>query len=276
MFQVGSYQIRKCASCGHGYVAPMPTVADLDRLYQLESDSLYANGVAGKVADFLDASPDRFLSYYADRLAAIGKSGVDIDGTILDFGCTNGAFVEGLTKAGYRRALGYDIAETLVEQGRKRWKVDLHSGDLREFLQSNPDKFDVIHSVNVLEHLPDPRATLDVLQGSLKPDGALVLSVPNTQSLQVFVAGTRSPIVAPPHHLQYFSPRSFTALVEAFGFRVVSVETPFWGIETDTYLALLGVPRWAGAAIRLGMGLPAAVIRKLRWGGVIRLVAVRR
>lgn len=275
MFTVDGYRIMRCRSCGHGYVAPMPTAADLDRLYSGSSDSLYANGVAGQVAEYLDADPARFLSYYADRFALINRSGVGAGATILDFGCTNGTFVAALTRAGYTDAAGYDIADTLVSEGRRRLGVNLHTGDLDQFICSHTAKFDAIHSMNVFEHVPDPKRLLSKLEKCLKPRGAFLLSVPNTASLQVMIAGKRSPIIAPPHHLQYFSPRSLATLVEALGFQVRSVETPFWGIEADTYLTLQGTPRWVASAVRVAMQVPAIAIRRLNWGGAIMLIAVR-
>lgn len=275
MFEKNGYSIRRCGSCGHGYVSPMPSAADLQALYSGCDDSLYANGVAGQVADFLDADPRRFLSYYTDRLSAITRTAAGPKSRVLDFGCTNGAFVMALTQAGFTRAIGYDVAGVLVDQGRQRWGANLHAGTLDEFLDSQSDDFDVVHAVNVFEHLPDPKGTLGAIQARIHKGGALALTVPNTRSLQVFLTGARSPIVAPPHHLQYFCPQSMAALVQAFGFRVVSVETPFWSTETDNYLQMLGVPRCVAVSLRYAIRVPGAVVTRLGWGGIITIVAVR-
>ena len=76
-------------------------------------------------------------------------------------------------------------------------------------------RFDVVHSANVFEHLRAPAATLDELRELLSPQGHVVISVPNVRSLTVLLVRTRSPVIAPPHHLQYYTPRSMATLAAA-------------------------------------------------------------
>ena len=80
----------------------------------------------------------------------------------------------------------------------KREGVNLHciekDGQQMEYLKENgfscsaelPEKrdfYDVVYSINVLEHIEDDRAVLDEIRGILKPGGILVLWVPAFQIL---------------------------------------------------------------------------------------------
>jgi SAM-dependent methyltransferase len=82
----------------------------------------------------------------------------------------------------------------------------------------------------VLEHVPDPRAVLAVVDALLEPGGLVALMVPNDYS--PFQRALRDACgfdpwwVAPPHHVNYFDVESIQRLL-AERFEVASVETSF-------------------------------------------------
>ena len=273
LYEVRGYHIVACPTCTHAYVAQMPTETELAQLYSDTAESFLGSGLAGPMAKYLGDDDRRYFAFYADRLRAIRATGADQGARILDFGCSQGAFVATLSKRGYRNVVGYDLSEASVRNGRARWNIDLRSGPVVDFLAEYEGTFDVVHAADVLEHVVDPRAVLGDLRRVLRPDGQLVASVPNTRSLQVKLAGTRSPVIDPPHHLQYYGPRSLERLVRSSGFDVTRIVTEFWQPASDLYLHLKGIPLWAGAAVRRMMGLPAIGINALAWGGVIALRA---
>jgi 2-polyprenyl-3-methyl-5-hydroxy-6-metoxy-1,4-benzoquinol methylase len=276
-YQVGAYAIRQCAACTHGFVDPMPTDAELAAIYRdQEEDSLLGNGLSRQLADYLDAAAGRFASFYGYRLDAIRRAGVPKTARVLDYGCAIGAFVKALALEGWKRSSGYDVAEHIVAEGRRRWGLDLHAGSREAYFADSAGQFGLVHSANVFEHLRAPTATLDELGRLLVPGGHVVVSVPNLRSVTVALAGKRSPWIAPPHHLQYFTPRSLATLLERGGFEVRHLSTPFWTSDSDIYLHMLGVPLPIGRGLRHVMGVPGAIIRGSGRGGIISALATRR
>jgi len=91
-------------------------------------------------------------------------------------------------------------------------------------------RFDVVHMNEVLEHVPDPREVLAVVDALLDPGGLVALMVPNDyspfQRALRDVCGFDPWWVAPPHHVNYFDVESIQRLL-AERFEVVSVETSF-------------------------------------------------
>jgi SAM-dependent methyltransferase len=274
LFRVRDYAIVACRICTHAYVENMPSDAELAELYKETADSFLGSGGAGPMAAYLGDNDRRFFAFYADRLDAIARTGVGKAGKILDFGCSQGAFVATLRKKGFTNVIGFDRSASAVEQGRKRWQLDLHSGSLEDFIAAHAASFDVVNLGNVLEHVPNPKALLADLRRLVRPSGGtLALCVPNTRSLQVRVAGTRSPVIDPPHHLQYYGPQSLARLVSSCGFSVTRMKTEFWQPASDLYLHMKGVPLWLGRTVRYGMGIPAYGINALKLGGVIAVLA---
>jgi 2-polyprenyl-3-methyl-5-hydroxy-6-metoxy-1,4-benzoquinol methylase/Zn ribbon nucleic-acid-binding protein len=267
------YAIVECLACTHAFVDAMPSDEELATLYRDTSESFHGSGLAGPLAAYLGVDDRRYFAFYDDRLRAIEASGLAMDARILDFGCAQGAFVATLAKKGFSRVTGFDASAEAVAEGRDRWGLDLHTGSFKDFVAARGDTFDLVHAANVLEHVRDPREVLAEFRRLVGAGGKLVLSVPNARSLQVRIARTRSPVIAPPHHLQYYGPKSLSRLVTEAGFHVVRVETDFWQPASDLYLNMKGVPLWVGRVIRRCMGVPGVAINALRLGGVVSVLA---
>lgn len=270
-FEINGYEIHECDRCAHGVVRPLPAQAELESLYARTDDSLLGNGLARQVADIVDAG--RGAMHFRERQQRLRASGVDPGHRVLDFGCANGAFVEALYRAGFRTVTGFDVSNELVSEGKARWRRDLHTGDVADFLDRHRAHFDAVMATNVFEHLLDPVGTLETLVAMLARGGRVLISVPNFRSLQVAVSGTRSPIIDPPHHIQYFTPTSLRGLLERRGLTVTAVETSFWSVESDPYLATKGIPRWGAAILRCGAAIPGGLINAFSRGGVVHVAA---
>ena len=80
--------------------------------------------------------------------------------------------------------------------------------------------FDVAVLWHVLEHLADPATALERARGWLAPDGRLLVGVPNIDSLQARLGGSRWFQLDPQRHLVHFTPRGLGRLLERTGFRV--------------------------------------------------------
>jgi SAM-dependent methyltransferase len=79
--------------------------------------------------------------------------------------------------------------------------------------------FDVITLWHVLEHLPDPRGTLQAAAEGLAEGGILVIAVPNPQALQFRLFRTVWAHLDAPRHLQLMPARSLRRLVDGWGLK---------------------------------------------------------
>lgn len=103
--------------------------------------------------------------------------------TILDIGPGFGELIELLgVNLGYKQVSAIDLSAEVVEfcnqcLPNSTTKVD----DSSEFLRQNPRMFDRIFMLHVLEHLPKLEVIplLQKVKESLKPDGKLIIEVPN-------------------------------------------------------------------------------------------------
>ena len=79
-------------------------------------------------------------------------------------------------------------------------------------------KFDVITMWHVLEHVPDLEVQIKELKRLLKPDGLLVIAVPNFKSYDAKVYKENWAAYDVPRHLYHFSQSSISKIFGKFGF----------------------------------------------------------
>lgn len=101
---------------------------------------------------------------------------------ILDIGIGYGSFLNLLEQQGFRHLYGMDPFSKSVEISRQFTTADLREGDIEE--ESWPfgeEKFDVITSFDVVEHLKNPEVFFVNSRKYLKEGGIIVFSTPNKQ-----------------------------------------------------------------------------------------------
>jgi len=99
---------------------------------------------------------------------------------LLDAGCGSGRTLLELQR--YGSVSGIELSSQAAELARARGDFDVRIGRLEE-LPWDPQTFDLVTCMDVIEHTPDDRATLRELRRVCKPGGWLLLTVPAYQSL---------------------------------------------------------------------------------------------
>ena len=137
----------------------------------------------------------------------------DLDGLRwLDFGCGNGGLVRYLRANTGVQAFGFDEG-AIVTSARQRGIPILSAEELNEQAAS----FDVVTAVEVIEHTPDPLATLREIRSALRPGGVFFLTTGNAQPFAEKL--TRWSYVTPEVHMSYFEPLTLDVAMRSVGFR---------------------------------------------------------
>jgi 2-polyprenyl-6-hydroxyphenyl methylase/3-demethylubiquinone-9 3-methyltransferase len=101
---------------------------------------------------------------------------------ILDVGCGAGLAAEALAKHGHT-VLGIDAAGEAINAARTHAEGQglnlTYRACLSEDLLAEDQRFPVITALEVIEHVPDPAAFVQVLAALLEPNGLLILSTLN-------------------------------------------------------------------------------------------------
>jgi len=111
--------------------------------------------------------------------------GVATDRKILDVACGEGYGVWALKQAGAAHVTGVDVSDEAIAAanrlfGSRDGGLAFHCGDWREILAKMPDgSFDLISSIETIEHLDDPEAFLMELRRVAAPDCIIYITCPN-------------------------------------------------------------------------------------------------
>jgi 2-polyprenyl-3-methyl-5-hydroxy-6-metoxy-1,4-benzoquinol methylase len=153
---------------------------------------------------------------------------------VLDVGCGHGGFVALMRWAGYD-ATGLELSSWVVELARRTFDVPVLVGPLEE--QSFAEgSLDVIVLNDVVEHLPDPAATLERCAALLGPDGLLLVQTPCAPEEAGFAELERAgdsflKMMEEEGHLYLFSRRALEQVLGRVGFAAVRFEPAVFGYD---------------------------------------------
>lgn len=138
-----------------------------------------------------------------------------LQGTVLDVGCSTGAFLFQLKSRGNYRGVGTDISKPAAEYARGRG-LEILDGSFLEH-DFGETRFDAITFWAVMEHLLEPKKFLRKVASLLKAGSHCFILVPNMKSLAVRLLGAKYRYIFP-QHVNYFTAATLEkfALMENF------------------------------------------------------------
>ncbi|ALW85910.1 hypothetical protein AUC43_12870 [Hymenobacter sedentarius] len=148
-------------------------------------------------------------------------------GSFLDIGCGEGWALDYFQRQGWE-VLGMDFSSFSLEKFHPALRERLRTGDLYEELEklvAAGQQFDVLWLDNVLEHVLEPAELFRLCRALVKPNGVLMVDVPNDFSAlqQHLLDGghiDRPFWVVLPDHLSYFNQTGLRNLAQATGWHV--------------------------------------------------------
>jgi SAM-dependent methyltransferase len=204
------YDVVACDACQFAFADTASTQADYVRFYAQYSkyeDSLTSTG--GGVQP-LDA---RRLAIEGDLIA---EASPDRAAHVVDVGCSNGGLLAALREHGFTDLIGIDPSPGCVRNTRTIPGVDAVVGSLSD-IPAEIGPADLLLLTHVMEHIRDVEDAVHQLRKMLKPGGAVHIEVPDASRYIDY-------LVAPfqdfnTEHINHFSVRSLTNLMERCGFR---------------------------------------------------------
>lgn len=138
--------------------------------------------------------------------------------TILDIGCGTGNFLVACQNKGWMvSGIEPNKKATLISE------IKLNTTILSDISQFNNEQFDCITMWHVLEHVPDLKNYISSLKRLLKPEGTLIIAVPNHKSFDANYYGKFWAAFDVPRHLWHFSKKSIRMLFEKEQMKVVKM-----------------------------------------------------
>ena len=170
-------------------------------------------------------------------------SGFVADRTVVDVGCAFG-YGASLLAEHASHVTGVDLYEPAVAYSRERYpQCDFLLGDIVE-LTGRDGSFDVVVSLEAVEHVAEPARFLEALHRICAPGGTVVVSTPNA------LVSMHDGEFSDPTHVNEWTPAEFKALLTEAGFH----EIEQYGVHLDPSVGRRNNVRSnLGRADRLGL-----------------------
>jgi 2-polyprenyl-6-hydroxyphenyl methylase/3-demethylubiquinone-9 3-methyltransferase len=129
---------------------------------------------------------------YVERAVGLGAADHQAAKNVLDVGCGGGILSEAMARAG-ARVLGIDLAREVLavaELHALESKLEVRYREIaaEDLARERCAEFDLVTCMEMLEHVPDPAATLGALAALAKPGGDVIVSTLNRNPLAFLVA----------------------------------------------------------------------------------------
>ena len=214
------FHICECLNCGLLYTMPRPSKEKIGAYYKSDEYYSHQENKKGFVPRLYEAIKKINLKHkfrLASRDLPVGK--------LLDIGCGVGDFLHVAENKGWQ-CTGVEPSEEAREIARQRIKGDLlYSEDLE---QLSDQSFDLITMWHVLEHVDDLKWQVAQLQRLIKPNGRIVIAVPNYRSYDGRFYNAYWAAYDVPRHLNHFNKTVLTKIFKTSGLSLVCMDKLVW------------------------------------------------
>lgn len=251
------YGVARCPECGLRWLDPRPNAQGCQKLY---SQEIYFGGKVSVPERYDEVIAGR-LDYLSRRICKATKMCGGDRLAILDYGAATGDFVA-LAQSQGHRCEGVELSDDARAIAHCRHGVQLMAPEQAQKLDAA--QFDVIHMNHVLEHMPDPVEHLHWCRRLLKPNGLLIIEVP--QQFENDLDRVRRWLgrggqqrrfdAYSLHHTYFFNPDTMSRLLAMAGFGNLQLSTfnpdksPLWPPKVSHWILRFGL----GLADRLHHG----------------------
>lgn len=252
--EIYGFNYHECETCGHLFLQNPPTHDEIAQLYQgaTEQSHVYVG----------EELFQRRVERIARPKASFCAEHITPGGVWFDMGCGTAELLSVVRDLGWE-ARGCEADRAHVEFARGRG-IDVLQGYLSELPSELAASVRVLSAFNLLEHLPQPKASLLRLTAPLGPGAHVVIEVPRHPSLSSFsnliYPGLACRHIYPPDHLHIFTEQSLERVLAAAGLAARAV----WVFGQD-YQELV-----YSSAAHAGLGESAFLHRLLDAGNVIQ------
>lgn len=238
----GRFAFEVCLTCRHVFQNPCPTPDGLEFYYRDCYD-----GLGGSTTEMMFAWQTEI---YRSRARSVAPFLTPRHW--LDVGAGYGHFARDARAIWPHTVFdGLDWGSTVEEGVRRGWLDHAHRGQLAALGDELTGRHDVVSMFHYLEHLPDPRAELDLVAGMLAPGAYLLIEMPDPECLLGRALG---PLWTPSHmiqHLHLIPLRNLLAALTERGLVPVCVQRREAHLPIDLTCAVLALGQLLGPDPRL-------------------------
>ncbi len=217
MLSKEEFELWGCDNCGFVFTQTIPSTEEIGKYYQSQDYISHSDTNKGLMNRLYHLSRQVMLRMKWRMIRKVKKNG-----RLLDIGCGTGYFPGFMKLKGFE-ATGVETDPKARAFAEKEFNVKVFSPE--EFILKKIDGgFEVITLWHVLEHVHDLDLYLERIKEYLAPGGALVIALPNCNSLDARFYKEHWAGYDVPRHLWHFTPSTMKKLAEKHGLQILKLK----------------------------------------------------
>ncbi|MCF0075621.1 class I SAM-dependent methyltransferase [Dyadobacter sp. CY261] len=214
------FTIQQCNSCYFLFTNPRPSEEQIGAFY--ESQDYISHHDEAK--DLMSKVYTSVRNHTVEQKVKLINSLIPTKGTLLDIGCGTGAFLGAVKQNGWK-TFGTEPDSGAREVASKRVGATVFENIAEDTLRAQ--QYDIITMWHVLEHVHKLNETIEWVERQLKPNGRIIIAVPNPQSFDAAKYGRFWAAYDVPRHLYHFTRATMKNLMHRHGLTVKKI-LPMW------------------------------------------------
>ncbi len=212
----GNFTLHQCNMCKLVFLNPMFNDEELAKFYP--EDDYYSY--------YVDFKTEKKVNPIKELIKKIIYPKKEEDtfttpGKVLDIGCGNGWVLYNFLKKGWQVA-GVEPSKIAAEIGNKS-NLNIHNGTLLSANYS-ANEFDYVRSNHAFEHIYNPNEVLAEMYRVLKPNGKMMMGIPNYNGINSKIAKKYWYYLGAPVHTFNYSPKNITQILAKHNFEVTTIK----------------------------------------------------
>ena len=203
-----TFKIVRCKSCGFHYTNPIPQEAEIGRYYKSDDYISHSSSNRGIVNKAYNVVRNITLKRKLSLINRLSK-GKDL----LDVGAGTGHFLSVCKNDGWN-IQGLEPDQDARDFAKSNFSLELNP--LTDLFKIEDNSKDVITMWHVLEHVYHLKRDIAELVRILKPDGSLIIAVPNMSSKDAKQYKEFWAAYDVPRHLYHFQKETIVNLMSQF------------------------------------------------------------
>lgn len=210
-----TFNIVQCFSCGFMFTNPRPEENKIGDYYKSNEYVSHSNTKKGFVNSVYQIVRKYTLIKKLELISGFYKTG-----NILDIGSGTGEFLKVFKDAKWK-TIGVE-----PDPNARKMAIENYGLDIKEEIEIanlESGSFDVITMWHVLEHVTKLNERIEDLKRLIKPNGIILIAVPNRTSLDAKIYKENWAAYDLPRHLYHFSPKDIETLFKNHGMNLFKI-----------------------------------------------------
>jgi len=208
-----AFDIHKCDDCGLLFTTPRPSDTELPAYYESPEYLSHPTNNTNLKARLYNLIRKINLSQKYKLIETLTEKG-----KMLDYGCGSGEFLKTCQNKGWITS-GIEINENARNFAIRENKLEVYpESQIKHF---DKESFDLITLWHVLEHIPNLNERIQDFYQLLKPNGRILIAVPNVDSWDAQFYKEKWAAWDVPRHLYHYNYKSLQKTMERQQFSFV-------------------------------------------------------